>query len=189
MFSVIRLSLLAPVANRSERVVVVEATLADPVTLFTISVVLLLTALTIFGLDGSFLSGRDKHMLRLAVLIFTGLSFLTSVAVLATFEVVVLTFGAFPTAIWELVQRFLLCLVILLGFFALLALDLVTLAGHLHSVDWGVLGRVVVEPVRLTDKTRLEVIRAERIITNTIVHLSAELANGISGVIDEYHFS
>lgn len=189
MFSIVGLSLLAPVANGSERVVVVEATLADPVSLLTHTVLLLLTALlTIFGLDCSFLSCRYKHMLRLAFLIFTGLSLLTSMAVLTTFEVVVLTFGALPTAIWELVQRFLPCLVIQLRFLTLLALGLVTLAGHLHSIERGILGRVVVEPVRLTDETRLEVIRAERIITNTIVCLSAELANGISGLIDEYQF-
>jgi hypothetical protein len=168
---------------------VVEATLANPVTLLAISVGLLLAAFAIFSLNGCFLGRRHEHVLRLAFLVVTALSFLTSVAVLATFEVVVLTFGALPTAIWELIQVFFLYLVVLHGVLALLALGLMTLARHLHGVDLGVLGRVVVEPVRLTNETWLEVVRAERIITNTMVRLSAELANGITGLVDEYQFS
>lgn len=189
MFRVVCLGLLAPVAHGSERVVVVEATLANPVTLLAISVGLLLAALAIFSLNGRFLGRWHEHVLRLAFLVIIALSFLTSVAVFATFEVVVLTFGALPTAIGELVQVFFLCLVALKGVLALLALGLVALARHLYGIDLGVLGRVVVEPVWLTNETWLQVVRAERIITNTMVRLSAELANGITGLVDEYQFS
>lgn len=73
MFLVVCLGLLASVTYSSERVVMVEAALADPIALFSISlsVGLLLTAFAIFRFDGCFFIRGYEHMLRLALEVVT----------------------------------------------------------------------------------------------------------------------
>ena len=66
---VVGLAHRAPVAHSPERVVVVEALLADPVALLLtpLSFFLLLALFAIFCLDGGLLGGCDRHVLGLAL--------------------------------------------------------------------------------------------------------------------------
>lgn len=103
MLLVVDLRLLAPVAYGTERVVVIEALLADPVALVLTPLLnlCLLTLFAIFRLDGCLLCGIDSHVLRLAFDIIGCLRLLASVTVLTALEVIVLAFCTLPAAFRE----------------------------------------------------------------------------------------
>lgn len=153
----------APVARRAERIVMVEAALADPVAflLFALSLGLLLASLTIFRLDSGLLVGFDEHVLGLSVVIFGALGLLAAVAVLAALEVVILALGALPAAVRESVVN----IGLLLG--RLLRRSFLGLGLRLnrHSRDGGdVLGR---HPLWLGDEDTGREFAADLVLTNT----------------------
>lgn len=94
------LTQVAHVAHLSEREVVVAASLANPVAnactcVFRNSVVFLNLALL------NLLGFGSQHMLWLSFLVFVALSFVASMTLSATLEIVVLALAAFPASIWE----------------------------------------------------------------------------------------
>jgi hypothetical protein len=111
---------VAHVANFSETEVVVEASLASPVSyallvlLLEGTVVLVEIILAVLVLEGVLdlsigtlrnnhvFLGSHVHVFWLSVEIVVVLLLLASEAGLATLEVVVLTLGAFPTTFWEI---------------------------------------------------------------------------------------
>lgn len=101
----LRLGKLASVAHGSERVVVVEALLADPVALLLtfLCVLLDLAPFAIFCLHNGFFGASDRHVLGLALNVISALRLLASMTVLTALEVVVLALGAFPATIRELI--------------------------------------------------------------------------------------
>lgn len=173
----------APVASRAERIVVVEAALADPVALlfFALGLVLLLASLAILRLDSGLLGGFNEHVLGLAVVVVGGLGLLAAVAVLAALEVVVLAFGALPAAIRELVVN----IGPSLGLLGRTILGL-WLRLNRHGRDGGdCLGR---HPLWLGDEDTGREFAADLVLTNTglIGRLDlADRANGIGRLADQ----
>lgn len=116
----------ALVAEASERIVVVGASLADPVAtpvgdlalrggLGLLLGPLHLTVVLVCLLEGGLLLRRHGHVLGLALDVVVALDFFASVAVFAALEVIVLALGALPAAVREVEVVLLLGLVAGLG--------------------------------------------------------------------------